>query len=160
MISRLKGWFSDLTRTPVWKSVFRHKMPKDPKNRALAVLTNVFLHLHPVRMRKQGLRISLRCLGQLYRDPSEESRARGHIHEHARTDDDRDHSPIDCRNVDRHLDGMAAWQQHFSEWDNVKRRPYNQGADREEPNDERLFSMQLFFEREAKDHRDEVEREK
>ena len=64
MISRLRRGFADFTRTPVWKSVFRHKMPKDPKNRALAVLTNVFLHLHPVRMRKQGLRISYTwCMG-------------------------------------------------------------------------------------------------
>ena len=64
MLSRMKGWFADFTRTRVWKSLFRHKMPKDPKNRALAVLTNVFLHLHPVRMRKQGLRISYTwCMG-------------------------------------------------------------------------------------------------
>ena len=57
-------WFGDFTRTPVWKSLFRHKLPQDPKNRALVVLTNVFLHLHPVRMRKQGLRISYTwCMG-------------------------------------------------------------------------------------------------
>jgi len=57
-------WYSDFTRTPVWKSIFRHKLPNDPKNRALVVLTNVFLHLHPVRMRKQGLRVSYTwCMG-------------------------------------------------------------------------------------------------
>jgi quinol-cytochrome oxidoreductase complex cytochrome b subunit len=71
MLSNLKEkigtpsqWYSDLTRTAVWKSVFRHKLPNDPKNRALVVLTNVFLHLHPVRMRKQGLRVSYTwCMG-------------------------------------------------------------------------------------------------
>ena len=26
------SWFGELTRTQVWKSVFRHKMPTDPKN--------------------------------------------------------------------------------------------------------------------------------
>ncbi len=63
-MGRLKSAFSDFTRTQFWKSIFRHKMPTDPKNRALAVLTNVFLHLHPVRMRKQGLRISYTwCMG-------------------------------------------------------------------------------------------------
>ena len=57
-------WFGDLTRTPVWKSLFRHKLPTDPKNRALVVLTNVFLPLHPLRMRKPGMRISYTwCMG-------------------------------------------------------------------------------------------------
>src|SRR3990172_13118480 len=42
--------------TQLWKSVFRHKLDETPRNRALAVLSNVFLHLHPARMPRDALR--------------------------------------------------------------------------------------------------------
>jgi quinol-cytochrome oxidoreductase complex cytochrome b subunit len=41
----------------VWNSIFRHGPPDNTRNRSLAVLTNVFLHLHPVKVRKSGLRL-------------------------------------------------------------------------------------------------------
>ncbi len=37
-----------VTRTQLWKSLFRHGYPDTPRNRTLAVLSNVVLHLHPV----------------------------------------------------------------------------------------------------------------
>ncbi len=40
----------------IWKSVFRHKLDDKPRNRALAVLTNVFLHLHPARINRDAVR--------------------------------------------------------------------------------------------------------
>ncbi len=40
----------------VWKSVFRHKLDDTPRNRALAVLSNVFLHLHPARLPRDAVR--------------------------------------------------------------------------------------------------------
>jgi len=40
----------------VWKSIFRHKLDDQPRNRALAVLTNVFLHLHPARINRDAVR--------------------------------------------------------------------------------------------------------
>jgi len=40
----------------VWKSVFRHKLDKSPRNRSLAVLSNVFLHLHPARINRDAVR--------------------------------------------------------------------------------------------------------
>ena len=53
-----------LYKTQVWKSIFRHGFPSDPRNRSLAVVANVFLHLHPVRVRKHGLRMSFTwCMG-------------------------------------------------------------------------------------------------
>ena len=42
----------------VWKSVIRHKLDDSPRNRALAVLTNVFLHLHPSRINRDAVRYS------------------------------------------------------------------------------------------------------
>src|SRR5205823_6329806 len=47
-----------------WKSVFRHPMPTDRRNRVVVMLTNFFLHLHPVSVRKQGIALSYTwCMG-------------------------------------------------------------------------------------------------
>lgn len=42
----------------VWKSIFRHKLDESARNRALAVLSNVFLHLHPARINRDAVRYS------------------------------------------------------------------------------------------------------
>src|SRR6266571_879236 len=42
----------------IWKSVFRHPMPVDRRNRIVVMLTNFFLHLHPVSIKKQGIALS------------------------------------------------------------------------------------------------------
>ena len=50
--------------TQLWKSVFRHPMPTDRRNRVVVMLTNFFLHLHPVSVRKQGIALSYTwCMG-------------------------------------------------------------------------------------------------
>ena len=50
----------------VWGSVFRHGVPRDRRTRAMAILSNVFLHLHPVAVRKSGIRLSFTwCMGGL-----------------------------------------------------------------------------------------------
>ena len=47
-----------------WKSIFRHGPPTTARNRALVMLANVFLHLHPVRARASGIRLSFTwCMG-------------------------------------------------------------------------------------------------
>lgn len=46
-----------IINTQLWRSIFRHGFPDTPRNRSLAILSNVFLHLHPVRTRKSGLRL-------------------------------------------------------------------------------------------------------
>ena len=52
--------------TQVWRSIFRHGKTSTPRNRSLAILMNVFLHLHPVRIRKSGLRLKYTwCMGGL-----------------------------------------------------------------------------------------------
>lgn len=40
----------------LWTSVFRHKLDDSPRNRSLAVLTNVFLHLHPAKINRDAVR--------------------------------------------------------------------------------------------------------
>ncbi|MFQ5739418.1 MAG: cytochrome b N-terminal domain-containing protein [Acidobacteriota bacterium] len=46
----------DYKRTQIWKSVFRHKLDETPRTRSLAVLTNVFLHLHPAKVNRDAVR--------------------------------------------------------------------------------------------------------
>ena len=55
-----------LTETQAWKSVFRHDRPNSDRNRVLIMLSNVFLHLHPVRIRKSGVKLRYTwCMGGL-----------------------------------------------------------------------------------------------
>lgn len=56
--------FKKVTDTQVWKSIFRHKYPDNARDQSLAVLSNVFLHLHPIKVRKSGVRMSFTwCMG-------------------------------------------------------------------------------------------------
>ena len=59
------GKFTDkVSKTQVWKSIMRHGYPTSDRNRALIVLSNVFLHLHPVKVRASGIRLSYTwCMG-------------------------------------------------------------------------------------------------
>ena len=55
-----------ITETQLWKSIFRHGVPSTNRNRVLVVMTNVFLHLHPVKIRKSGIRLKFTwCMGGL-----------------------------------------------------------------------------------------------
>ncbi|MGE5195587.1 MAG: cytochrome b N-terminal domain-containing protein, partial [Deltaproteobacteria bacterium] len=48
----------------IWKSIFRHPAPYDRRNRVVVMLTNFFLHLHPVSIKKQGIALSYTwCMG-------------------------------------------------------------------------------------------------
>ena len=40
----------------LWRSLFRQPYPTTIRTRALAVMNNVFLHLHPVRVKKHAVR--------------------------------------------------------------------------------------------------------
>ena len=63
LFSRFGDWVRE---GQVWGSVFRHGVPRDRRTRAMAVLSNVFLHLHPVAIRKSGIRLSFTwCMGGL-----------------------------------------------------------------------------------------------
>ena len=53
-----------IRKSQVWKSIFRHPMPLDRRNRIVVMLTNFFLHLHPVSIKKQGIALSYTwCMG-------------------------------------------------------------------------------------------------
>ena len=61
--TRFWNW---LTETQVWTSIFRHGRPDSDRNRVLVMLSNVFLHLHPVRIRKSGVKLRYTwCMGGL-----------------------------------------------------------------------------------------------
>src|ERR1700704_6930061 len=48
----------------LWNSIFRPGVPRDRRTRVMAVMSNVFLHLHPVAVRKSGIRLSFTwCMG-------------------------------------------------------------------------------------------------
>ena len=50
----------------LWGSVFRHGLPTNDKVAARTALTNFFLHIHPVRVKKSAVRVSYTlCLGGL-----------------------------------------------------------------------------------------------
>ncbi|HEX9724770.1 MAG TPA: DUF4405 domain-containing protein, partial [Vicinamibacteria bacterium] len=57
------GW-NALTETQVWKSIFRHGAVTSNRNRVLVMMSNVFLHLHPVKSRKAGIKLRYTwCMG-------------------------------------------------------------------------------------------------
>ena len=49
--------YKDVQETQLWKSIFRVSHDRsDPRNRSLAVLSNVFLHLHPAKINRDAVR--------------------------------------------------------------------------------------------------------
>ncbi len=55
-----------LVGTQIWKSIFRHGFPDNHRNKILAVLANVVLHLHPTKVPKHGVKLSFTwCMGGL-----------------------------------------------------------------------------------------------
>jgi cytochrome b6 len=55
-IDEAKG-YKDVQDTQLWKSIFRVSHDRsDPRNRSLAILSNVFLHLHPAKINRDAVR--------------------------------------------------------------------------------------------------------
>lgn len=52
-MSSLLNW---ITRSRVWTSFFRHGWPDNPLDRSLIMTTNIFFHLHPVKVSLKSLR--------------------------------------------------------------------------------------------------------
>src|ERR1700716_2337247 len=49
--------YKDPQDTQLWKSIFRVSLDRsDPRNRSLAILSNVFLHLHPAKINRDAVR--------------------------------------------------------------------------------------------------------
>src|SRR5919206_1493786 len=56
----------DITESQVWKAIFRHGYEDTPRNRVLMVTANVWLHLHPAKVRRHGVRMRFTwCMGGL-----------------------------------------------------------------------------------------------
>jgi quinol-cytochrome oxidoreductase complex cytochrome b subunit len=54
----------NVKESALWRSLFRQPYPTTSRTRALAVMNNVFLHLHPVRVKKHAVRYTYTfCLG-------------------------------------------------------------------------------------------------
>jgi len=45
-----------LTESRVWRSFFRHGWPDNPLDRSLTMTSNLFLHIHPVKVQRKSLR--------------------------------------------------------------------------------------------------------
>lgn len=55
-----------ILESQLYKSMFRHGYSTSDRDRALSVMTNVFFHLHPVKVRKSGARFGFTwCAGGL-----------------------------------------------------------------------------------------------
>src|SRR6187455_3501357 len=53
-------------RSALFRSLFRQSYPSDERSRAYGVMNNVFLHLHPVRVRQHAVKFAYTfCLGGL-----------------------------------------------------------------------------------------------
>jgi quinol-cytochrome oxidoreductase complex cytochrome b subunit len=53
-----------IKESALWRSLFRQPYPNTSRTRALAVMNNVFLHLHPVRVKRHAVRYTYTfCLG-------------------------------------------------------------------------------------------------
>jgi len=47
---------NSITRSRVWRSFFRHGWPDNPLDRSLVMTTNIFFHLHPVKVSRKSLK--------------------------------------------------------------------------------------------------------
>src|SRR5947207_13000094 len=53
-----------MVESQVWRSMMRHGYPDTPLNQSLMLMSNVFLHLHPVKVSRQAMKITYSwCMG-------------------------------------------------------------------------------------------------
>src|SRR6478672_10548364 len=53
-----------MVESQLWRSLFRHGYPDTPLNQSLVMMGNVFLHLHPVKVSRQAMKITYTwCMG-------------------------------------------------------------------------------------------------
>jgi quinol-cytochrome oxidoreductase complex cytochrome b subunit len=65
-VSFLERVDESIRRSAAWRAIFRQPYPADERSRAMAVMNNVFLHLHPVRVRQHAVKFAYTfCLGGL-----------------------------------------------------------------------------------------------
>jgi quinol-cytochrome oxidoreductase complex cytochrome b subunit len=52
------SFLSRITESRLWRSFFRHSWPDNPLDRSLAMTSNIFFHLHPVKVSRKSLKWS------------------------------------------------------------------------------------------------------
>jgi quinol-cytochrome oxidoreductase complex cytochrome b subunit len=58
------AWKKAITGSSIYKSIFRHGYADTEKNRSVQIVSNLFFHLHPVRLKDHGFRIRFTwCMG-------------------------------------------------------------------------------------------------
>ena len=63
-MASVKAIQEGIVNSQIWKSVFRVGIPDTNRKRVLAVLGSLILHLHPVKVRRSGVRMSYTwCMG-------------------------------------------------------------------------------------------------
>lgn len=55
---RITDRFSRITESRVWRSFFRHGWPDNPLDRSLAITSNLFFHLHSVKVNRKSIKWS------------------------------------------------------------------------------------------------------
>jgi quinol-cytochrome oxidoreductase complex cytochrome b subunit len=55
---QVPGIFDRLFQSRLWRSFFRHGLPDNPLDRSLVMTSNVFFHLHPVKVNRKSLKWS------------------------------------------------------------------------------------------------------
>ena len=55
-----------ISSSSVWRSIVRHGYPDTQRNQALIIASNVFLHIHPVKIKRYATKVTYTfCLGGL-----------------------------------------------------------------------------------------------
>jgi len=52
----MSSFVQRITQSRVWRSFFRHGWPDNPLDRSLVMTTNIFFHLHPVKVSRKSLK--------------------------------------------------------------------------------------------------------
>lgn len=52
----MSNFVQRITQSRVWRSFFRHGWPDNPLDRSLVMTTNIFFHLHPVKVSRKSLK--------------------------------------------------------------------------------------------------------
>lgn len=54
----MSALINTITQSRVWRSFFRHGWPDNPLDRSLVMTTNIFFHLHPVKVSRKSLKVT------------------------------------------------------------------------------------------------------
>lgn len=52
----MSSFVQRITQSRIWRSFFRHGWPDNPLDRSLVMTTNIFFHLHPVKVSRKSLK--------------------------------------------------------------------------------------------------------